>query len=94
MLEANERLPIHNAGAHAGELKAGCWSCHSRDGATNKPLGEVDIRLQCGIEGGIMRESRTSRRAVMSALMNQLVGLWLVMMLVAWVIYEVRDDWK
>lgn len=29
----------------------------------------------------------------MSALMNQLVGLWLVMMLVAWVIYEVRDDW-
>jgi len=30
----------------------------------------------------------------MSALMNQLVGLWLVMMLVAWVIYEVRDDWK
>lgn len=30
----------------------------------------------------------------MSALMNKLVGLWLVMMLVAWVIYEVRDDWK
>lgn len=30
----------------------------------------------------------------MSALMNQLVGLWLVMMLVAWVIYEVRDDWR
>jgi len=30
----------------------------------------------------------------MSALMNQLVGLWLVMMLVSWVIYEVRDDWR
>jgi hypothetical protein len=30
----------------------------------------------------------------MSALMNQLVGLWLLVMLVAWVIYEVRDDWK
>lgn len=29
----------------------------------------------------------------MSALMNQLVGLWLVMMHVAWVVYEVRDDW-
>ena len=30
----------------------------------------------------------------MSALMNQLVGLWLLVVLVAWVIYEVRDDWK
>jgi len=30
----------------------------------------------------------------MSALMNQLVGLWLLVMLVAWVIYEVRDDWE
>lgn len=30
----------------------------------------------------------------MSSLMNQLVGLWLLVMLVAWVIYEVRDDWK
>lgn len=29
----------------------------------------------------------------MSALMNQLVGLWLLVMLVAWAIYEVRDDW-
>ena len=41
-----------------------------------------------------MNPSRTSRRAVMSALMNQLVGLWLLVMLAAWVIYEVRDDWK
>ena len=52
------------------------------------------VYLQRFIESGIMSASRTSRRAVMSALMNQLVGLWLVMMLVAWVIYEVRDDWK
>lgn len=30
----------------------------------------------------------------MSAFMNQLVGLWLVMMLAVWVIYQVKDDWK
>lgn len=50
--------------------------------------------LQRFIESGIMSASRTSRRAVMSALMNQLVALWLLVVLVAWVIYEVRDDWK
>lgn len=30
----------------------------------------------------------------MSTFMLQLVGLWIVMVLVALVIYEVRDDWR
>ncbi len=29
----------------------------------------------------------------MSSFMLQLVGLWVVAVLVAWVIYEVREDW-
>lgn len=29
----------------------------------------------------------------MSTLMTQLVGLWVMAVLVAWVIYEVKDDW-
>ncbi|PIG09479.1 hypothetical protein CLU84_2390 [Comamonas sp. 26] len=29
----------------------------------------------------------------MSTLMMQMVGLWILAMLVAWVINEVRDDW-
>ena len=29
----------------------------------------------------------------MSTLMMQLVGLWLVVLLAAWVIYEIREDW-
>lgn len=29
----------------------------------------------------------------MSTLMTQMVGLWLVVMLAAWVIYEIREDW-
>jgi hypothetical protein len=30
----------------------------------------------------------------MSTFMLQLVGLWIVMVLVGLVIYEVRDDWR
>lgn len=30
----------------------------------------------------------------MSTLMMQMVGLWIVAVLVAWVINEVRDDWQ
>ncbi len=29
----------------------------------------------------------------MSTLMMQMVGLWIVAVLVAWVINEIRDDW-
>ena len=29
----------------------------------------------------------------MSTLMTQMVGLWIVAVLVAWVINEIRDDW-
>ncbi len=29
----------------------------------------------------------------MSALMTQMVGLWILAVLVAWVINEIRDDW-
>lgn len=29
----------------------------------------------------------------MSTLMTQMVGLWVVAVLVAWVVNEVRDDW-
>jgi len=37
--------------------------------------------------------SRASRRAAMSTLMMQMVGLWILAVLVAWVINEIRDDW-
>ena len=30
----------------------------------------------------------------MSILMTQMVGLWIVAVLVAWVINEIRDDWR
>ncbi len=30
----------------------------------------------------------------MSTLMIQMVGLWILAVLVAWVINEVRDDWR
>ncbi len=30
----------------------------------------------------------------MSTLMMQMVGLWILAVLVAWVINEVRDDWR
>lgn len=30
----------------------------------------------------------------MSTLMMQMVGLWIVAVLVAWVINEIRDDWR
>lgn len=30
----------------------------------------------------------------MSNLMMQMVGLWIVAVLVAWVINEIRDDWR
>ena len=30
----------------------------------------------------------------MSTFMLQLVGLWVVMVLVAWAVYEIRDDWQ
>lgn len=30
----------------------------------------------------------------MSTLMTQMVGLWILAVLVAWVINEVRDDWR
>ena len=30
----------------------------------------------------------------MSTLMMQMVGLWIVAVLVAWLINEVRDDWR
>ena len=29
----------------------------------------------------------------MSTIMMQLVGLWLVVLLAAWVIYEIKEDW-
>ena len=29
----------------------------------------------------------------MSTFMLQLVGLWVVMVLAAWAVYEIRDDW-
>ncbi len=30
----------------------------------------------------------------MSTLMIQMVGLWILAVLVAWVINEIRDDWR
>ena len=30
----------------------------------------------------------------MSTFMLQLVGLWVVMVLAAWAVYEIRDDWQ
>lgn len=30
----------------------------------------------------------------MSTLMMQMVGLWIVAILVAWLINEIRDDWR
>lgn len=30
----------------------------------------------------------------MSTLMMQMVGLWIVAVLAAWVINEIRDDWR
>lgn len=30
----------------------------------------------------------------MSTLMMQMVGLWIVAVLVAWTINEIRDDWR
>ena len=30
----------------------------------------------------------------MSTLMMQMVGLWILAVLVAWVINEIRDDWR
>lgn len=30
----------------------------------------------------------------MSTLMAQMVGLWILAVLVAWVINEIRDDWR
>ncbi|EFI63687.1 hypothetical protein CTS44_00741 [Comamonas thiooxydans] len=30
----------------------------------------------------------------MSTLMTQMVGLWILAVLVAWVINEIRDDWR
>lgn len=30
----------------------------------------------------------------MSTLMVQMVGLWILAVLVAWVINEIRDDWR
>ena len=30
----------------------------------------------------------------MSTLMTQMVGLWIVAVLVAWVVNEIRDDWR
>ena len=30
----------------------------------------------------------------MSTLMTQMVGLWIVAVLVAWVINEISDDWR
>ena len=35
-----------------------------------------------------------SRRAAMSTFMLQLVGLWVVMVLTAWAVYEIKDDWR
>ena len=30
----------------------------------------------------------------MSTFMLQLVGLWVVMVFVAWAAYEIKDDWR
>ncbi len=47
MFKSYERLSIHDAGAHAGELKASGWSSHDWDSAMKKParggLFEVQI---------------------------------------------------
>lgn len=39
MFKSYERLSIHDAGAHAGELKASGWSSHDWDSAMKSPLG-------------------------------------------------------
>lgn len=52
MFKSYERLSVHDAGAHAGELKASGWSSHDLDSAMKKPA-----------HGGLQKLTAKSARA-------------------------------